>query len=281
MTRETMDPPNLSIVIVSWNTAALLRDCLSAIFAAQPPRRLEIIVVDNASGDGSADMVAREFPDVLLIRNTANAGFARANNQGIAASQSAYILLLNSDTLVPPGALTQLIEFMLRQPDAGACGPRLLRLDGQPQAFAFGSDPTPGYLLRRGLFRLLLRRPLHDWNTDRIQVVDWVSGACLMVRRTAIEQAGLLDENMFMYFEDNEWCLRIRRAGWKVYYDPTICITHMGGQSLRQNPAARSAYYRSLDYFYAKHYGWLARGLLWIGLTPYRWLARAQHARRP
>ncbi|HJW84352.1 MAG TPA: glycosyltransferase family 2 protein [Anaerolineae bacterium] len=270
----TIDPPDLSIVIVSWNTAALLRGCLSAIFAARPPGRLEIIVVDNASGDGSADLVATDFPGVRLIRNADNLGFARANNQGIAASAGRCVLLLNSDTLIQPDALAALVRFMDDHPEAGVIGPRLLRPDGEPQAYAFGGDPTLAYLLRRGLNRLVWRRPLHDWKTDRVQEVGWVSGACLLVRRAAIDRAGLLDENIFMYFEDNDWCMRIRRAGWKVYYNPQVEIVHIGGQSLKQNPAARRAYFHSLDYFYAKHYGPLARLLLRIGLIPYHLLVR-------
>ena len=219
-------------------------------------------------------MVTREFPTVHLIQNTANLGFARANNQGIQASQGRYVLLLNSDTVVLEGALTGLVHFMDQHSDAGACGPRLLRPNGTPQPYAFGGDPTLGYLLARGLNRLLLRRYLHDWATDATQEVDWVSGACLMVRRRAIEQAGLLDENIFMYFEDNDWCLRIRKVGWKVYYNPQASIVHIGGQSLAQNPSARHVYYRSLTYFYAKHYGSLARLLLRVSLLPYRLLVR-------
>jgi GT2 family glycosyltransferase len=218
--------------------------------------------------------VAQNFPQAYLIRNQKNIGFTRANNQGIYASSGRYVLLLNSDTVVTPDVLTRLIQFMENHPDAGAIGPRLSRPSGEPQAFAFGCDPTLSYLFRRGLSHLLLRHPLHDWNTTQIQTVDWVSGACVLVRREAIDRVGLLDENIFMYFEDNDWCLRIRQAGWKVYYNPQVTITHLGGQSLKQNPAAWSAYYHSLDYFYAKHYGSLARWALRVSLLPYRLLVR-------
>ena len=207
-------------------------------------------------------MVQREFPDVHLIVNEGNLGFARANNRGIAASRGRYVLLLNSDTVASPAALEMLVAFMDVHPEAGVVGPRLLRPDGTAQPYAFGGDPTLGYLLRRGFNRLLRRRYLHDWDTDAIQEVDWVSGVCLMARRVAIEQAGPLDEAMFMYFEDNEWCLRIRKAGWKVYYDPQAAIVHIGGQSLAKNPAARRAYYESLRYFYRKHYGFVASTLM-------------------
>ncbi len=264
---------DLSIVIASWNTGHLLRDCLMSLTTATDCLVAEIIVVDNASSDGSPDMVRREFSGVRLIANDANAGFARANNQGIAASAGRHVLLLNSDTRVPPDSLRQIVSFMDQHPEAGACSPRLVTPDGQPQAFAFGGDPTLLYLLRRGVASLLLRKPLHDWSTSETRQVDWVSGACLMARREAIEQIGMLDEDIFMYFEDNDWCLRIRKGGWKIYYCPEVSITHIGGQSVRQSPAARQVYYQSLMYFYGKHFGPLAQYGLKLCLLPYRLLA--------
>lgn len=266
----------LSVIIVNWNTKTLLQNCLRSLVAAGGYIS-KTIVVDNASTDGSSEMVVRGFPQVKLIRNSANMGFSAASNQGIHASTGRYVLLLNSDTIVPEGALEELACFVDDHPEIGACGPRLVRPDGTPQPYAFGSDPTPGYLLARGLNRLLLHRYLHDWATDTVQEVDWVSGACLMVRREAIAQAGLLDENIFMYFEDNDWCLRIRQCGWKVYYNPQVSIIHIGGQSLAQNPAARQAYYCSLNYFYAKHYRLLSRFLLQASLLPYRLLGHQSH----
>ncbi|MBN1888229.1 MAG: glycosyltransferase family 2 protein [Thermoflexales bacterium] len=265
----------LAIVILSWNTAPLLADCLRSIPAGAEGIDYQLIVVDNGSSDGSADMVARDFADARLIRNADNMGFTRANNQGIRASGAArYILLLNSDTLVRPGALHALVHFMDEHPQAGAVSPRLLRPDGSPQPYAFGGDPTPGYLLMRGLKQLVLHRYLHDWATGSVQEVDWVSGACLMVRREALEQAGLLDEAIFMYFEDNDWCLRIRQAGWKVYYNPQVEIVHIGGQSLKKNPRAQAAYYKSLSYFYAKHYSRPAQWALRLMLPFYKWANR-------
>ncbi len=237
---------------------------------ASPALIAEVIVVDNASIDGSADMVATEFPQVRLIRNADNVGFARGNNIGIAASTGRYVLLLNSDTVVPPGTLAGLIEFMDAHPQAGACSPRLLQPDGAPQAYAYGQDPSPGYLLRRTFNRLVLHRPLHDWGVAKIIEVEWVSGACLLARRAAIEQVGGLDEAMFMYFEDNDWCRRVRQAGWQIYYVPTLAIIHIGGAGLKQNPTARTAYHHSLEHFYQKHYGWPQRAILKILLPIYR-----------
>lgn len=265
---------DLSVVIVSWNTALLLADCLRSIPGGARDLAYEVIVVDNASTDGSADLIATEFPDVKLIRNRDNVGFARGNNQGTAISTGRYVLLLNSDTIVKPHALANLVQYMDQHSEVGAVGPRLLTAHSEPQAFAFGGDPSLGYLIKRGLYRLLLRRPIHDWHTTQIQAVDWVSGACLLVRRAVIDQVGGLDENIFMYFEDTDWCKRIRAAGWKIYFNPQIEIIHLGGQSLKQNPAARRGYYRSLDYYYGKHFGWVPRLMVRAALLPYRLMVR-------
>ncbi|MBN2389235.1 MAG: glycosyltransferase family 2 protein [Anaerolineae bacterium] len=267
-----MTAPVLSVVVLNWNTCDSLRDCLRSLTPFPPA--WELVVVDNASTDNSVAMVQAEFPYARLIINTENRGFTGGNNQGIAASTGRHVLLLNSDTIVEPASLTVLVYFMDTHSEAGAVSPRLLRSDGSPQPYAFGRDPTPLYLLRRGLNQLLLHRHLHNWATNQTQNVDWVSGACLLVRRAVIEQVGLLDENMFMYFEDNDWCLRIRKAGWKVYYNPRVEIVHLGGQSLKKNLSAQSAYYDSLAYFYAKHYGQLSQWLLRLMLPLYRWVNR-------
>ncbi len=265
-------PIDLSILIVSWNVRELLAAALAALPAAAPAT-WEAIVIDNASQDGSAGMVAGRFPGVSLIRNTVNAGFGRANNQGIALARGRYVLFLNSDTVTPPAALARLVEFMDAHPEAGACGPRLLLLEGRPQPYAFGGDPRPGYLVRRGWHRLARGRALHDWATSDTQAVEWVSGACLLVRREALQQVGGFDEAFFMYFEDNDLCLRLRQAGWQVFYCPQVSITHVGGQSLKQNATAQRAYQDSLVYFYRKHYSRLAQGWLAAGLLLYRLLA--------
>ncbi len=270
--------PDLSVIVLSWNVRGLLRDCLQSVrdnVSTFAHSNVETLVVDNASTDGSAEMVADEFPEARLIRNAENLGYARANNIGIVESRGRYVLLLNSDTIVPPGTLAKLVAFMDAHPQAAACSPRLLQPDGKPQPYAFGGDPTPGYLLRRGINRLLFRRPLHDWGISQPMQVDWVSGACLMARRAAIEQVGLLDEAMFMYFEDNDWCRRMRLAGWQIWYVPTVAITHIGGAGLKQNPAAQRAYRASLRYFYRKHYGPAANLLLRLMLPVYERLARS------
>jgi GT2 family glycosyltransferase len=256
-------PKDISVIIVSWNTAALLENCLISVLASfQDIRDAELIVVDNDSSDNSASLVEQKFPQVHLIKNDNNMGFSKANNQGIEASTGRYLLLLNSDTIVNQEMLPNLIKFMNEHPDAGACGVRLIRPDGTVQSFGFGNDPTLGYLIKRVLARLFLHRPLHNWSSDELIESDWVSGACLMLRSDVVHLTGMLDENLFMYFEDNDLCRRIRKAGWKVYYNPRISVIHIGGQSLAKHPEAQTAYNRSLQYFYKKHYGRLQQLML-------------------
>ena len=264
---------SVSVIIVNWNTAALLCQCLTSLYA-HAVSRPEVIVVDNGSTDGSAQMVARSFPQVRLIRNMENRGFAAANNQGLALAMGRHLLLLNSDTVLATALPAALSRFLDETPDAGAAGPRLVGADGGPQPFTFGGDPTLGYLLRRGARALLRRGPLHDWAESTSRAVDWVSGACLMVRREVYEQVGGLDEKLFMYFEDNDWCLRIRKAGWRVHRVPTITLTHLGGQSATHNPGASAAYYQSLLHFYRKHYSPVELYMLRIALVGYGLLRR-------
>jgi N-acetylglucosaminyl-diphospho-decaprenol L-rhamnosyltransferase len=272
---------DLSVVVVSWNTIDLLRNCLTTVSAHVAGVNAEIIVVDNASSDGSATMVEREFPRIRLIRNTHNVGFACANNLAIRISLGRYVLLLNSDTVVAGGAVPALTKFMDDHPEAGACGPRLIRPDGLPQAYSFGGDPAPSYLARRAIFRFLFRRDLHKWDSDEVRRVDWVSGACLLARRATIDQVGLLDEAMFMYFEDNDWCRRMRQAGWQIYHCPFVSVVHVGGQSLVNNPSARAAYYQSLQRFYQKHYSPLAGIALRLGIPAYRLIYGGRYVSRP
>jgi N-acetylglucosaminyl-diphospho-decaprenol L-rhamnosyltransferase len=260
---------DLSIIIVNWNTLPLLRICLASIFdASLCGLTMEVIVVDNGSSDGSVDMVKREFPSVQLVTNTTNIGFAWAANQGIRWSAGDFVLLLNSDIIVEKQTLSALMEFMKVHKDAGMCGARLMRSDGSVQPYLFGSDPTLSYLIRRGLKRLFLRKALHDWETKDIMEVDWVSGACLIARREALSAVGLLDENIFMYFEDTDLCLRARLFGWKVYYNPTATVIHLGGQS-SNDKERRKVYFESLLYFYKKHYI-LSYFVLNSMLFPYR-----------
>lgn len=261
--------PDLSVIIVNWNTRELLIHCLASI--AQSEYGCEVIVVDNGSADGSVAAVQNGFPHVKIIGCDRNQGYASANMIGLRASSGRYVLFLNSDTVVPSGALPRLVAFLEERPEAAACGPRLARNDGTIQAYSFGKDPTLYYLLARACARQGLRTPLHDWETAEVQNVDWISGACLLVRRKALDQVAGFDERMFMYFEDNDLCLRLRRAGWKILYNPQVTIQHIGGASLPDNTVRRKYYYESLKYFYSKHYSLMERLALRIMLPIYCW----------
>jgi N-acetylglucosaminyl-diphospho-decaprenol L-rhamnosyltransferase len=259
-------PPTLSVVIVNWNTRDLLRESLGSVFRHRPQKPLEVIVVDNGSSDGSVAMVKKEFPWVGLIRNRTNEGFAKANNRGIRSSRGQYILLLNSDALVQEGVLDGLITFMEESPDCAAVGPRLVNPDGTVQPYIFGDDPTIPYLVKRYCTKVLCGGALHLWENPHVTEVHWVTGASMMVRREAMVTAGLLDESMFMYFEDCEWCLRMRQTGWKVFFHPAFTVVHLGGRSLSRRRDARWMYFKSLRYFYRKHYG-TTRWVLLVILT--------------
>jgi GT2 family glycosyltransferase len=250
--------PELSIIIVNWNTRPLLDAALRQLHAAAEGTPWEAFVVDNASSDGSAEMVSGNFPTVGLIQNASNEGYGRACNRALVAASGRWLLLLNADTSLTREALKGMIRFMGEHPDAGLCGPRLNRDDGQAQAYAFGDDPSLWYLLKRKLSRIALGKPLHNWSETEARSVDWVSGACLLARREAVDQVGGFDPGIFLYFEDNDWCLRMRKAGWRVYHVPGVSVKHVHGRSVCQNPDAPRHYRKSLAHFHAKHYGALS-----------------------
>jgi len=234
---------DISIVIVSWNTRELLRDCLASIFATNGNLNLDVIVVDNASTDGSADVVRKDFPQVRLIENTTNVGFSRANNQAFPLCQSDKITLLNSDTVVVGDALKELAAFLNEHPRAGAVAPKLeqsqtVDILGCGRELTLRSAVNHWLLLAR-LFTharffegLYYYRDSHD---DRTREVDWVSGACMMVRRSVIDQVGPLSEESFMYAEDHEWCARMRARGWQIFHLPGAVVEHRHGASFKQN----------------------------------------------
>ena len=282
---ETCD---LSIIIVNWNTRELLAECLESVVRGQEsgaggleseglipdPRSLipEVLVVDNASTDGSAAMVRERFPWVRLIENRENVGFARANNRAIRESTGRYVLLLNPDTVVRPDALSALVCFMAAHPEAGAAGARLINPDGSLQVSA---QPFP--TLGRELWRLLHMDAFHPfsayprtrWRSSESVAVDVVQGACLMVRRTALAQIGLLDPDYFMYSEEVDLCKRIRKAGWRIFWVPQATVIHWGGQSSRQVPEAMFLQlYRAKTLYFRKQHGrWQAglyKAILWV-----------------
>jgi len=253
---------DLSICIVSWNTLADLRRALASVFARAGEAAFEVIVVDNASDDGSSQMVRQEFPGARLIENRGNRGFAAGNNQALRVASGRYHLLLNSDAIMHPGAFAEVVRFMDSHPDAGAAGLRVLNPDGSLQ-YSCRRFPR----LATGLFRKVpLGRLIpdnrwnreylmSDWPHDAVREADWVSGAAMCLRAQTLQQVGLLDEGYFMYCEDVDWCYRARRAGWKVYYLPTAVVTHVIGRSSDQRPLRMVIeFHRSMARFYRKHY---------------------------
>jgi GT2 family glycosyltransferase len=280
--------PETTVVVVSYCTRELLCDCLTSL-REQADGYTELIVVDNHSTDDSVAMLRREFPEVKLLENSENAGFARANNQGIREARGLYILLLNSDTVVRPEAVQTMAHFMRTHSEAGAIGCRLLYPDGRIQATA-GRHASPNLLglilrlsglahairsnrarrtLRRYVGFLLgpsLRSYLDPYAASAAPFeVETISGACLMVRREAVAQVGELDENFFMYLEDLDYCLRLGACGWKLYYVPSAEVVHFVGSSSggrMREYSVRS--YQSLLHFYRKHYpAWTK----WVRLT--------------
>jgi GT2 family glycosyltransferase len=257
----------LAIVIVSYNARADLERCLASLVAASPASA-EIVVVDNASTDGS-EAAARAFAGVQVIPLPNNRGFSAGNNAGIRATRSELILLLNSDTIVPPGAIDRLVAAIDRHPDVAIVGPRLVDGKGRPE-LSFGEMLGPIVeLRRRRLMRALTAgdaaaRAQVDALTRREQRPDWVTAACLLVRRHDAEAAGLLDERFSMYTEDVDFCASVRALGRGVLFTPDCEVIHLRGRSAAAAPAAtRAAYERSHLAFYRKHRPLLAP-LVWL-----------------
>lgn len=291
----TPPAPALSICVLSWNTRDLLRDCLESLSADPACAGWEVIVVDNASADGSGPMVAAEFPLIQLIVNERNLGFSGGNNVGLAQARGRHLLILNSDTRVEVGTLSRLVTYLDENPRVGAIGPRLVNGDGSLQ---LSCGRTPG-LAAEIVHKLLLHRAFPffrfgRWDHGSTRSVGWVTGACLMVRRAAVDEVGLLDDSIYMCFEDLDWCMRFRAAAWQVVYHPVGCVVHLGGRSIRQNREELLVVsQQSLYYLFQKHLGpvraaalrvltvveMLLRSALWTALrlvAPSRRLEAAQ-----
>lgn len=280
---------DLGIVIVNWNTRDLLRECLRSVQASQGDFAYRVIVVDNASSDGSADMVRAEFPDVALIASAENEGYPRANNHGLRALGFAqgcadedaprYALALNPDTVLPPGALGDMLAYMDADATIGVAGPKLVLPDGSLDLACRRSFPTPEISFYRmvGLSKLFPRsRRFGRYNLTYLDPdveteVDSVVGAFMLVRRAAIQQVGLFDETFFMYGEDLDWAFRIKQAGWKVMYNPRVTVTHVKRAASRQSRRAQREFYRAMLLFYRKHYRqttpWWLHSLILLGLA--------------
>ncbi|GAB4461350.1 MAG: glycosyltransferase family 2 protein [Armatimonadaceae bacterium] len=275
-------PVDLSIVIVTWNSAPYLAACLESVrksggsgFINAP----EIYMVDNASADNSVALVRAEFPEVRLIANAQNRGFATAVNQGVAACTGTYILLLNPDTQVFSDTVATLIATLEDHPNAAVCAPLLQNLDGSPQ-FNWARFPNWRSELRGRLDRSQSPYPLENFSHAQQRTkmtpfaVDWVGGACFLVRRSALFGAsgvGPMDERFFLYFEETDWCLRLRRAGWETLLVPAVTAVHAGGHSSSRIPrTARRYLWQSGVQFFRKWYG--AEGGLAMVLSTLRYL---------
>lgn len=254
---------DLSVIIVNWNTRDLLRACLASLRTAlaASPLTAEILVVDNASSDGSATMVTAEFPEARLFANRENLNYAGGNNQGLAAAAGDYLLLLNPDTEVPAGAPDALIELLRTHPDAGAAAPALVYPDGRLQSSIRGF-PTPRALFGElsGLGRLLPRSAWAAYRAeglpdDRPSSVDQPMASAFLVRKEALDQTGPFDPQFPLFFNDVDLCFRLKQAGWEILYDPRVRVVHVGGASTRQvRPEAIRRSHEGLRRYYEKHY---------------------------
>lgn len=283
---------DLSVLIINWNTKDDLRNCLRSLCAQKFRHAVEIVVADNASSDGSREMVVSDFPEVCLVVHSTNLGFGAGNNRALTATHGRYVLFLNSDTLVTECALDCLLDFADAHPDVGIIGPKLLNRDGSLQ-YSCRSFPNLGTGLFRNtpLGRLFPKNRftkeylLADWDHATPREVDWVSGAAMLVRRGMFQQLGGFDEGFFMYCEDVDLCYRAHQAGWKVVYFPDSVIYHIIGRSSDKVPTRMTYHFhKSMYRFYKKHYArstplWL-RPLILPGLIArsagqilrYRWL---------
>jgi GT2 family glycosyltransferase len=268
----------VSVVIVNFNVREHLLASLRALYASADTT-IEAFVVDNASSDGSADAVEATFPQVAVIRNDENIGFGKASNCGLERANGEFVLLLNPDVIVESDCVKTLASFLMTNPKAAAASPRLRRPDGRLDLAARRGFPTP----RAAFYRLTLlsrlfpkSRRFNRYNVgymreDQVHEIDAGTAACLMMRRSAIEQVGPFDPDYFMYGEDLDLCFRLKKAGWKIFYLPSAVATHVKGASSRQATSAMlREFHRSMWIFHRKHYAsglpGPANGLVWMGI---------------
>ncbi len=254
---------DLTIIIVSWNTSGLLAQCLNSVYETGSRFAFDVIVVDNGSTDGSVSMVEERFPSVRLIKNQRNQGFARANNQGLEISRSRYFMLLNSDTIVLPGVIDTLIEIADQNPGVGMLGPKLLNMDGSLQESWYSFPSILSEMVGRN-FRS--RTPVP--NLRNTFEVDWIMGACMLVRSEVLQSVGKLDEDYFFYSEETDWCFRIKRQNWKIWYTTNTAIYHLGGGSTKRGTLVQLVrLYQGKLLYFKKNHGNFARTLLRFGLA--------------
>jgi GT2 family glycosyltransferase len=273
----------VSIIIVNWNTRELLRQCLQSVYD-ETTVPFEVFVVDNASSDGSADMVRQNFPQVHLIANDQNRGFAAANNQAIPLARGEYILLLNPDTKVLDHAIDKMVNYMDGHPEVGACASKLLNGDGTLQKSVGNFYSFWRTLLENRLIpmlfpnsKVLSKKLVAFWDHSTVREIDWARGAVLMVRKSIVEKIGLLDEQFYIYGEEVDWCWRIKETGAKIVYIPDAVIIHYGKAASSQRHVEMFIQnYKSFYIFLKKHYPWYTYWIYRIRTTIYHffWIAR-------
>lgn len=253
---------DMSIVLVCWNNKAYLDPCLKSLYEGGLKSSFDVVVADNGSTDGSQQMLAEKYPEVKIIQNTGNVGLGKASNQGIEATNGRYVLLLNNDTLVNGPALDMLVEFLDAHPEAGAVAGKLLNPDGSFQSgYAPFSTLLEEFLIATHIGELLWSGYPSHGDSNEIKATGWLSSACLLVRRSALDKIGLLDESYFIYGDEADLQYRLNKAGWKVYFLPSSTIIHFGGRSM-DRWKRRKMVYRGKMLFYKKNYGFLSTFLL-------------------
>ena len=233
---------DVSIVIVGWNVRDLLRNCLDSVYKQTEGIRYEVIYVDNASHDESIEMVKESFPETIIITNTTNQGFVKANNQGFEIAKGRYVLLLNSDTIILDNAIAKTVAFADSHTEAAAVGCKVLNPDGTPQAITCFMFPSVLNLLLSSTYlykifpksKFFGRELMTWWDKNEVREVDAVAGCYMLVRKEAIDQIGVLDQRYFIYAEETDWCYRLKENGWKVLFTPEPEIIHYGGQTTKQ-----------------------------------------------
>jgi GT2 family glycosyltransferase len=260
---STAAVPDMSIVLVCWNNLAYLDPCLKSLYESELSSTFDVVVVDNGSTDGSQEMLRSKYPDVQIIQNEYNVGLGKASNQGIEATNGRYVLLLNNDTIVNGPSLDAMVHFLDSHPKTGVVGGRLLNADGSIQS-CYHDFSTLGeeFLIASRLGETLLWEGYPSkLNDDQVRSVGWVSSACAMIRRLALDEVGLLDENYFIYGDEADLQYRIKEAGWDVHFIPSASTIHYGGRSMNRW-SRRKMVYRGKMLFYQKHYGKTRTGIL-------------------
>ena len=262
---------DLSILIVNWNTRDLLQDCLNSVYSGLVGLDAEVIVVDNASEDGSVEMVADSFGQATLIRNAQNVGFAAANNQALEVARGRHLLLLNSDTIVHGDVLSRSVAFLDKRPDVGMMGCKVLNADGSTQMTCSRYPSFLNLLLQTlGVNRIsrvpcLQRYQMLDWDRNDERPVEIISGCYLMIRRPVLAEIGGLDEDFFLYAEETDWCRRCADAGWELMFAPVGTITHLGsGSSRKLNHKRDLLLTEGTVRLHRKHSGIISAGFLWL-----------------